>query len=617
MNIEVISAGKRHTLHAESGSNLMECLNRAGLMEGSECGGRGVCGKCAVKVLSGEFTPAKEGEDISRLCGKGEVLACRCLIRGEAVIELGSGRDDVQRKLHMPKLADEADLNHPPVSKIVIEMDAPTLQDQLSDLERVLAKLPKGTRFAPGVLASLPSTLRGANFAVTCVLIGDELAAVESGDTLAEKYGFVIDIGTTTVAVYLVDMTTGKAIDAEGIANPQRVYGADVISRITAAGQPGGLEKLQRLMLEGLSEAMDKMLVRSGRSAQHIYTAVVVGNTTMSHLFLGVDPANLALAPFIPCYRPSVTLKGKSLGLPMLPEGYVHVLANISGYVGSDTLGVIMATRLWEQEGVSLAVDIGTNGEIILGSKDWILACSAAAGPAFEGAHIEQGMRAGEGAVEKVSLEDDTVTLGVIGKAAPQGLCGSGLIDAVAELIRTGLITKTGSFITDKDKGFSQPLASRLRVTASNIREFVLAWQGEYGNTRDIVITQKDIRELQLAKAAIAAGIEILLNEVQIKASQVDRLYLAGAFGNYLDRNNAVVLGLFPGIPVDKIIPVGNAAAKGAGLCLLSAEHRNTSDRIAKLVKPVELSAHPDFNTFWIRALNFPKIAPQANEGGV
>ena len=608
MNIEVISAGnRRQMLQAEVGENLMECLNRAGLMEGSECGGRGVCGKCVVKVLSGSFTPMKEGDDHNRFCKEDEVLSCRALVQTDAVIEIGYGRDDVSRKVHLPKLAEGAVPAENPVSKYYIELEKPTLRDQLSDIERILAQLPRKTTFAPGVLTDLPSVLRQADFKVTCAIMDGELISVEPGDTTKESYGFIIDIGTTTVAMYLVDMNTGKPIDAQGLANPQRVYGADVLSRITAANTPEGLKKLQTLVVEGISEAMETVYKRRGISAKTVYSAVVVGNTTMSHLFMGVQPDNLAMAPFVPAYRPSIPMKAHRVGLNMQQEGVIHVLANISGYVGSDTLGVAMATKPWEQKGVSIGVDIGTNGEIFLGYKGWLLTCSAAAGPAFEGAHIEMGMRAGEGAIEKVSLRDDKVTLGVIGKAAPQGICGSGLIDVVAELVWTGLLNKRGAFVNEGDAAFDQPLASRLRTNEAGIREFVLAYAGEYKNAKDIVITQKDIRELQLAKAAIAAGIEILLKEASLDSSKVDRCFLAGAFGNYLDREKACALGLFPGIPVEKVIPVGNAAAEGAGLCLISEAQRKMSDRMAKFVKPVELSTHPDFNTLWIRALNFPK----------
>lgn len=608
-NIEVISAGKRHSLQARPQSNLMRCLMDAGIIEGSECGGRGVCGKCAVKVHSGRFAPQEEGECAHAVCRNGEVLACRSLVTEDAVIEIGSGHDDVQRKVRLPNLQKDRNFTDPPVEKKFLQLTEPSLRDQISDLERILSQVGKNKKVSHALLAELPALLRQSDFAVTAVLIEDELIAVEAGDTTRHQYGFIVDIGTTTVAIYLVDIHSGEAVDADGMANPQRIFGADVLSRISASAESEGRKKLQSLAIEGISAAMRTLLARNGVDERHVYLVVAVGNTTMSHLFLGVDPANLAIAPFIPCYRPRVSLKGEKLGLPIHPEGYVHVLSNISGYVGSDTLGVAMATKLWEQKGFSLAVDIGTNGEIILGYKGWVLACSAAAGPAFEGAHIEQGMRAGDGAIEKVSFKNDAVQLQVIGDAPPQGICGSGLIDAVAGLLRVGLIEPSGKFVNEKNPAFSQPLASRLRAGSEGMREFVLAYAGEYGNAQDIVITQKDIRELQLAKAAIAAGIEVLLSEVKIDASKIDRLYLAGAFGNYLDRENAVVLGLFPGIPVEKIIPIGNAAAEGAGMCLLSVGQRKTADRIAAFVKPVELSTRTDFNDLWVRAISFPKVA--------
>lgn len=608
MKISVISGGKMHTLHVEPGSNLMECLCAAGLMEGSECGGRGICGKCLVKVAEGSFKDnGKGGEAARRLCKENEVLSCTSIVTSDAVIEMGKMRDDINRKVHLPRLAEQVGSIDVSVSKHYIEMEAPSLHDQLPDIERVLARLPGKPGFAPGILSMLPALLRKADFKVTCTLFDNELIAVEAGDTTRAMYGCIVDIGTTTVAMYLLDLLTGRIMAARGLANPQRVYGADVLSRITFASSPEGLEKMCTLVREGIAGVMQAMCESCNIAAANVYQVVLVGNTTMSHLFLGVDPSNLAMAPFVPAYRQSVSLKGSCARLPMTPEGYVNVLPNISGYVGSDTIGVAMATRPWELPGVSVAVDIGTNGEILVGFKGWVLACSAAAGPAFEGAHIEQGMRAGDGAIEHACLDNDTVTLGIIGKTAPQGICGSGLIDVVAELLTHGLLTRRGSFITESDAAFNQPLAQRLRTGKNGIREFVLAYEGELGNTKDIVITQKDVRELQLAKAAIAAGIQILLKEAGLDADKVDRCYLAGAFGNYLDREKAVVLGLFPGIPVDKIIPVGNAAAEGAGFCLLSKAQRKTAERISSFIKAVELSTHPDFNDLWIHALSFPR----------
>ncbi len=604
MNIDVIAGGKRHHFQSEAGTSLKECLLKAGVLEGAECGGRGICGKCAVKVRSGTLASAG-GDSLLMTREDGRVLACQSLIREDVVIELSSGRDDVRRKVRLPNLRKEKHYSDSLIEKKFIRLSKPSLRDQASDLERILAHVGKNRKVAFGLLGNLPEIVRKADFEVTAVLVEDELIAVEPGDTQTLQYGFIIDVGTTTIAVYLVDLLSGEVLDAAGTANPQRVFGADVLSRIAAAMGRQNIAKMQAVTIQGISEIMCRLLQNHSIDESHVYSAVVVGNTTMSHLFLGVDPQNLSVAPFIPCYRPRTVVKGCRLGLPMHPEGTVHVLANISGYVGSDTLGVAMGTKLWEQKGYSLAVDIGTNGEILLGYKGWLLACSAAAGPAFEGAHIQNGMRAGEGAIEKVVLQNGVVQLGVIGDMPPQGICGSGLIDTVAELLRCGLLNVSGRLAGENSPALSLPLGDRLR-TVGGMREFVLAFAGEQGNEEDIAVTQKDIRELQLAKAAIAAGIAVLLKEVKIDASQIDRIYLAGAFGNYLDRENAVALGMFPGLSVDKIIPVGNAAAEGAGLCLLSLGERKMADRIASFVKPVELSTHAGFNEIFLREIGFP-----------
>lgn len=608
MRIRVKANGKDHEIEARKGENLARRLVDAGLLEGIECG-RGLCRKCAVKLVSGDVTPIETGADIRKGCPQGYVLSCRSLLGDDDIeVEVISGKDDIHRKVRLPNLGRAATTGQQNVKKIFVKLPPPSLDDQASDVERLFRALDDKVSFRHGFLANLPTIMRNSNFEVTAVIVENDLVAVEPGDTTAENYGFIVDIGTTTVAIYLADLNTGDAVDAEGLANPQRTYGADVLSRISACVDSGELLKMQDAVIKGIAEAMDRMLKRNNISPRRVYSMVVVGNTTMSHLFLGVEPGNLAIAPFIPCYRPRISLNASHLNLPMHPDAHVHVLANISGYVGSDTLGVAMATRPWEWDGYSLAVDIGTNGEILLGYKNDIFACSAAAGPAFEGAHIEQGMRAGQGAIEKVSLANGKVELGVIGDCAPRGICGSGLIDAVAELLRAGILEANGRFAKDDSPAMKDnPLADRLRNGENGIREFVLAYAGELGNDRDIVITLKDIRELQLAKAAIAAGIAILYKEAGIDADKVDRVFLAGAFGNYLNRDNAVALGIFPGINVEKIIPVGNAAAEGAGICLLSMPELLSSDNIASSIKPVELSMRQDFNDLWIRCMNFPK----------
>lgn len=608
MYIEVIGSAKRYRIQAEAGTGLLACLLREGIIQTTECSGMGVCGKCAVMLHSGELASSAGGTIAQELREDGKILACRCLIKEDVVIEIASTCDDTERKARLPNLHKGNLFSDPPVVKKYIQMEKPTLRDQASDLDRILAQVGKTKRAPVSLLKNLPEMLRKADFQITATIIDDEIIDIEPGDTQRHKYGFILDIGTTTIATYLVDLHTGDILEADGAANPQRAFGSDVLSRISAASaSEEQLNALQSVTLDAVSQSMRSLLRRHGLEERNVYSMIVVGNTTMSHLFLGVDPKNLAVAPFIPCYRTRTTMKGGALGLPMHPEGELVVLPNISGYVGSDTMGVAMATKPWELPGYSLAVDIGTNGEIILGYKGWVLACSAAAGPAFEGAHIQNGMRAGDGAIESVRFENDTIRLEVICNTPPQGICGSGLIDAVAELLRVGLLNARGRLADAGDPVAAQPLGARLRVR-DTMREFVLVQAGELGSVQDIVITQKDIRELQLAKAAIAAGIAILMKEAKIDASRIDRLFLAGAFGNYLNPKNAVALGMFPGIPGDKIFPVGNAAAEGAGLCLLSTGQRKMADRIAMFVKPVELSARVDFNEEFVREIGFPPV---------
>lgn len=598
-SVEIISESGKKIIQSGHGTRLADCLRDEGILNNIHCGGLGKCGKCKIRLLSGTVHDTDSGV---HFIDDNYILACKCAVNSDIVIEVPSFAADEKRKTKIREIAYAVNENDLPVRKIYLELEPPSINDQLSDLERILAALPENSAFLPDLLSTLPSTLRKAGYKITCVLAGGKVIAIEAGDTTATNYGCIVDIGTTTVALYIVDMLEGRAIDAEGFANPQGICGSDVLSRAMAANTPAGRLKLQALILEGIGQAIKRICARKQIDCEQIYSLVVAGNTVMSHLFLGVEPDNLAKSPFIPCYRPAIDWQNSAFRLPMSKYGLIHVLANISGYVGSDTLGVALAIRLWEQDGICLAVDIGTNGEMLLGRGDRILACSVAAGPAFEGAHIEHGMRAGDGAIEKVVINGDSIAIKTIGDKPPKGICGSGLIDAASELLRAGIITGKGNFAS----GAEAPLACRLRAGKNGIREFVLAYAGEYGNSDDITLTQKDIRELQLAKAAIAAGIRILLKEAGLEAHDVEKCFLAGAFGNYLDIGNAVALGIFPGIDEGKIRAIGNAAAQGADFCLASARMRQIAARLAKTIRPIELSTHAAFNSLWIREMRFP-----------
>lgn len=426
-------------------------------------------------------------------------------------------------------------------------------------------------------------------------------------DREEKRYGAAFDIGSTTVVGMLWDLNESRLVDMIAKTNPQSRYGADVISRITYSSEsPENLKQMQRIILNCFNEMLDALGEQYQIEKHRIGKAVVVGNTTMSHLFLGCNPASLARAPFEPAFTGPVTRTAADLGLNMDPDADIFVLPNIAGHVGSDIVGVMIASGIREKPGITLAIDIGTNGEIILGGRGRMLTCSTAAGPAFEGARIYQGMRAADGAIEKVEITDGEVKLKVIGNTVPSGICGSGLIDALAQMLEAGIITFKGNLLTQEDavsKGLHPELADRLRK-GENGSEFVLAWRdGE----EDIVINQKDIREVQLAKGAIFGGIQVLLQCLGTTTEELDEILLAGAFGSYIDKKSALRIGLLPGAEKDKIRHIGNAAGVGACMALLSREAKEQADLLALESEHVELALHPAFEREYLQGMYFPR----------
>lgn len=607
MKIIINKNGKRDIIQANPGDNLAQCLINNGYMDNLECG-RGVCQKCAIKLISGTISSSPNVSYENDKLPKDYILSCVSFLTNKNIeIEIPDVQNDITRKSEISyKIENNININSI-IKKIFLELDPPSQTDQRPDIERIISYLGKDISFCPDILKDLPNILRKSNFKITAVLIENKLIQIEPNNTCEELYGFAIDIGSTTVATYLIDMLKGQVLDSVGFSNPQSAFGADVLSRISFCKDIESISKLQESVLAELRLTIMRMLKKNNISSDHVYNIVVVGNTAMSHLFLGVDPTNLAKAPFVPCFCNRISIDARDLDLPINGDARLDVLANISGFVGSDTLGVTMAIRPWEKKGFTLAVDIGTNGEILLAGNGKIWTCSAAAGPAFEGAHITQGMRAGQGAIEKVKLQDGKVDIDIIGNCIPKGICGSGLMDCIGEFLKEKIILPSGSFITEKNFCNHGAYFERLRTGNNGIREFVLVHKGEYGSQKDIVITQKDIREMQLAKAAIAAGIKILCKSAGIDVSQIVNVYLAGAFGNYLNKVSAIRSGLFPNIPIEKIFNIGNAAADGAIRCLLSKTELSESDSIAKSIESIELSVKSEFNDIWLNCLDFPE----------
>ncbi|MDF2654676.1 MAG: corrinoid activation/reration protein [Bacillota bacterium] len=421
------------------------------------------------------------------------------------------------------------------------------------------------------------------------------------------KYGVAFDIGTTTVVGMLWDLTNTRLVDVTSRTNPQSTYGADVISRITYS-----MESQEHLMLlrdkvrTCLNEMIAEFHTRHLIEPADIFKATVVGNTTMSHLFLGLSPSTLALAPFEPAFSGPVEKSAVELGLTMNEAAKVYVLPNIAGHVGSDIVGVILASGIQELSGVRLAIDIGTNGEIVLSDNGRMLVCSTAAGPAFEGARIYQGMRAAKGSIEGVSIEEENVIIKVIENTEPIGICGSGLIDAVAVMLDAGIINYKGNILSGEDavkQGIHSELAERLRK-GKNGNEFVLAWKEA---EEDIVITQKDIREVQLAKGAVYGGIIILMQCLGVSLSQLEEIMLAGAFGSYINKKSILRIGMLPNVEENKISHIGNAAGVGACMALLSETERIKAYVQSEDAEHIELALHPDFQREYINAMYFPK----------
>jgi len=608
INITFLPSEK--VIQAPAGNSILQAAMTAGVEVVSTCGGKGTCGKCKVQILTG--TPSQVTEIEKKFLSTSEladgwVLACQHLLTKDTTVRLVEQKDVYKRKTDFAGVLQTKAA--PRVQKIAVRLTRPSVEDQTPDWDRLFAALPvTEIQFDRSVAASLPKVFRQGDFKVTAVLDGDRLLAVEPGDTVGRCFGVAIDVGTTTVVAYLLDLNEGTVVASGAVTNPQQVFGADVISRIThAAKSPDHLRELQAKVMVGLNNIVARLCQDRGIGSAEIYQAVVVGNTTMAHLFLGIDPTYLAPAPFIPVYRNSVEVRAHEIGLEILGTGTVIVLPNVAGYVGSDTVGVMLAAEADRLPGVSLIVDIGTNGEIILCGSNRILTCSTAAGPAFEGAEIRFGMRAAEGAIERVRIRED-VELGIIGEGKARGICGSGLIDGIAEIFRVGVIGATGRFASEPAQLDKLPILVRQRLRKTErASEFVLVWGKDSASGEDIVLTQKDIREMQLAKGAIIAGIMILVQEMGVSSQEIDRVLLAGAFGNYINKESALGIGLLPSLALEKIATIGNAAGDGAKMALLSKHERARADLLARRAEHVELSTKKEFQAEFIKGLDFKR----------
>jgi uncharacterized 2Fe-2S/4Fe-4S cluster protein (DUF4445 family) len=594
-----------------SGVTLFDAASWNGIAIDSTCGGHGTCKKCRIRIA--DDPPAPSSLDIRAYTPQeirdGWRLACRTIATQDTQVEVpplttrpkaatvGVGRQVILR---------------PAVQKRYLELAEPSLADQASDLERVLAQLDDLEPQAElSVLKTLGRTLREADYKVTAVVVDDVLIAVEPGDTTARRFGIAFDLGTTTVVATLLDLSTGTPAGVASTLNSQQPFGADVITRISATMMdPGALDKLQNLARQTLAGLAQAVCAQGGVEPDEVYEVAVAGNATMTHLVLGIDPEPLGMAPFIMATRLYPEVLAADLGLAGIvhPRARAVVFPAFGAYVGGDITAGLLASGMDRDARVRLFVDIGTNCEIVLGNREWLLATAAPAGPAFEGAAIRCGMRAADGAIEVVTMTPDELSLKVIGDVEPQGLCGSGLVDAVTGLVRVGLLDSSGRFIGEEQAAALAPgLADRL-TTIGKERVFVLHWRGpgDPAPEDSIYLSQRDVRELQFAKAAIATGWQILLEEAGLEAADVKQVLLAGSFGSYLSAASAIRIGLVPEVPVMRVVSAGNVAGEGAKMALLSLRERAGGLALLEEVRYVELSDRADFNDRFVDQLPFP-----------
>jgi uncharacterized 2Fe-2S/4Fe-4S cluster protein (DUF4445 family) len=591
----------------------MEASKILGIGLNTLCGGKGTCGKCKVKVQKGmdglnSWTEMELKHLSQAELNENTRLACQTILTHPSIIFVPlRSRVGIQR-LQTEGLEVSVTSN-PLVKKYFVHLPPPTLHDPRADEDRLLDALKQqhslsGLTINFNVAQRFPIILRKAKWSVTTVIWKNEIIAVESNNTVNRCFGFAMDIGSTKLAGFLMNLITGDVVSVAARMNPQIPLGEDIMSRISYAMMNGweGQKELQTAVITGVNEIIEECCEKADVKPEEIYELNFVGNTAMQLLFLGLWSRYVALSPYPPVLRKGVDVPAVQLGLRAHLQANAHYVPIIGGFVGADNIAVILASKMLESEDIIMAIDIGTNTEIDLGNKDLIMADSCASGPAFEGMEIKFGMRAASGSIEKISIAPETLDVyyQTIENTSPVGICGSGLVDATAELFKSNIIDIKGTFrpkIAEK--------SHRLRRSQDGW-EFVIAWKDETTINADIVLTQGDIRELQKAKAAIHAGAEILLQRMELTEHDISKLVVAGAFGNYIDPENARTIGMYPDIPLEKVEFVGNLAGTGARMSLISKEMREYTETISKKVKYLELAIDKNFQDEYLNSFYFP-----------
>jgi len=583
--------GRRVT--CEAGATLLDAAQQAGVMLSAICGGEGSCGRCVIRVMSGQVSPPNSTEEVQ--LGQTDVtagwrLACQTEIASDVRVHVPPDSLVTEQRIQTEGQALAVELD-PAVRAFDVRLAPPALHDLRSDAARLrdAVNVPRLT-FDTYALRRLPDDLRAWDFRA-CVFVRDsQVVAVRPVGT--SPLGLAVDIGTTKLAAYLVDLSSGQTLASAGAMNPQIAYGEDVMARIShAIDHAGGGEQLRGAVVEAINHLARELCAQASLNVADIADVVIVGNTAMHHLFLGLPVEQLGLAPYVPAESAALDVLARDVGLNLAPGAHVHLLPNIAGFVGADHVAMLLATGLAERNDVVLGMDIGTNTEVSLRANGKHWACSTASGPAFEGAHIRHGMRAAPGAIERVAIHDGHVFLKTVDDEPPVGICGSGILDLVAQMFRAGVLNSRGAML-------EHPRVRR----GENGPEFVVV-PGDENGGREITFSRADVSEIQLAKGAMRAGVNILLKRAGVTEADIGEVIIAGAFGTYLDAQSGLDIGMFPRVERHRIRQVGNAAGAGARMTLLSIAEREHAIRIAHQVEYVELTAEKDFQSEFAQAL--------------
>ena len=581
--------------------SLLDCARHLGVDLVNLCGGAGKCGRCIVRIVEGRVSPPSETEKKSLLpeqIRKGYRLACETIPQSDIKVGVPPESLTTPQRTQVESIQSSV-AAEPLITMYEMQLHPPGSKNFHSDCRRLMDALREthgidGITISPEVLRALPIYLRDNAWKVRVAMRQKEIIGL--ADEKSGPLGFAVDIGTTKIALYLVDLISGRTLASKGEMNPQINYGEDIIARfVYAQSSVEHAVEIQKILVETLNQMMADLCRAAGVSPTEVFDVVIVCNTAIHHLLLRLPTEPLSQAPYIPVIDSEMDVKASSLGLKTAPGAYVHLLPNIAGYVGSDHVAMLLAIDIFQRKGICLALDIGTNTEICLSNRGRLSSLSCASGPAFEGAHIKFGMRAGDGAIERLKIDNNVIRYQTIGGKIARGVCGSGILDVLAEMVKVGALDKSGRMKVD------HPLVRN----NNGLMEMVLTIKDpEVLESKDITFSQKDVRQIQLAVGAIKTGIKVLLKTHRLQADQIDQIIIAGAFGTYINISSAKVVGMVPDIPEERFVQVGNAAGLGSRLALISKSKREEAVKIADQVEYVELAAFPDFSKMFVEAMH-------------